>query len=206
MSRRLVIHPVTPQARLLEQAVAALRAGELIVYPTDSGHAFGFALDARNALERVVRLRQLKPRHNFTLACRDLKQVGQYARIDDAAFRLMRSHLPGAYTFILPAGPLVPKRVATEKRRSIGVRVPDHRIAQALIGALGEPILGSSLLLPGRNDLHGLEMDELFESLDPHVDVFVDAGPCPVHPTTVVSLLDEPWEVLRQGHGPVDWQ
>lgn len=205
MSRRLAIHPVTPQPRLLEQAAAALRAGDLLVYPTDSGYAFGFALDARAALERVVRLRQLGARHNFTLACRDLRQIGQYARIDDAAFRLMRSHLPGAYTFILPAGPLVPKRVATEKRRSIGVRVPDHRVAQALIETLGEPILSSSLLLPGQ-DLHGLEVDELVDVLETRVDLFVDAGACGVHPTTVVSLLDQPWEVLRHGSGPVDWE
>lgn len=205
MSRRISIHPVSPQQRLIDQAVAALRAGELVVYPTDSGYAFGFALDARGALERVVRLRQLKPRHNFTLACRDLKQIGHYARVDDAAFRLMRAHLPGAYTFILPASSLVPKRVATEKRRSIGVRMPDNRVTQALIEALGEPILSSSLLLPG-HDLHGMEIDELAEVLDPHIDVFVEAGPCGFDPTTVVSMLDEPYEVLRYGSGPVDWE
>lgn len=205
MSRRIAIHPVSPQQRLIDQAVAALRAGELLVYPTDSGYAFGFALDARDALERVVRLRQLRPRHNFTLACRDLKHIGQYARVDDAAFRLMRAHLPGGYTFILPASSLVPKRVATEKRRSIGVRVPDNRVAQALIETLGEPILSSSLLLPNQ-DLHGMEVDELVEALDSHVDVFVDSGPCGVDPTTVVSMIDQPYEVLRHGSGPVDWE
>jgi tRNA threonylcarbamoyl adenosine modification protein (Sua5/YciO/YrdC/YwlC family) len=205
MSRRISIHPVSPQQRLVDQAVAALHAGELVVYPTDSGYAFGFALDARDAMERVVRLRQLKPRHNFTLACRDLKQIGHYARVDDAAFRLMRAHLPGAYTFILPASSLVPKRVATEKRRSIGVRMPDHRVAQALIETLGEPILSSSLLLPG-HDLHGMEVDDLAEVLEPHIDVFIEAGPCGVDPTTVVSMLDQPFEVLRYGSGPVDWE
>ncbi|GMU42698.1 MAG: threonylcarbamoyl-AMP synthase [Xanthomonadales bacterium] len=205
MSRRLAIHPVSPQARLVDQAVSALRAGQLLAYPTDSGYAFGFALDARTALDRVARLRQLDTRHNFTLACRDLKQIGQYARVDDAAFRLMRAHLPGAYTFILPASALVPKRIATEKRRSIGVRVPDHRVAQSLIAALGEPILSSSLLLPGQ-DLHGMEVDELAELLESQVDVFVDGGACGVHPTTVVSLLDQPWKVLRVGSGVVDWE
>lgn len=205
MSRRLEIHPMSPQKRLIDQAVAALRAGELVVYPTDSGYAFGFALDSRQAMERVARLRQLKPRHNYTLACRDLKQIGQYARVDDAAFRLMRSHLPGGYTFILPASSLVPKRVATEKRRSIGVRMPDHPVAQALIEALGEPLLSSSLVLPGQ-DLYAFEVDELYELLDPQVDVFIDAGPCGMHPTTVVSLLDTPFEVLRYGCGPVDWE
>ncbi len=205
MSRRISIHPVSPQQRLIDQAVAALRAGELVVYPTDSGYAFGFALDARAALERVVRLRQLKPRHNFTLACRDLKQIGSYARVDDVAFRLMRAHLPGPYTFILPASSLVPKRVATEKRRSIGVRMPDNRVAQALIESLGEPILSSSLLLPGQ-DVHGMEIEELAEVLEPHIDVFIDAGPCGVDPTTVVSMLDQPFEVLRYGSGPVDWE
>lgn len=205
MSRRIAIHPVSPQQRLLDQAVAALRAGELVVYPTDSGYAFGFAMDARGALDRVVRLRQLKPRHNFTLACRDLKQIGHYARVDDAAFRLMRAHIPGAYTFILPASAVVPKRVTTEKRHSIGVRVPDNKVAQALIETLGEPILSSSLLLPNQ-DLHGMEIDELAEVLEQHVDVFVDAGPCGVDPTTVVSMIDQPYEVLRYGSGPVDWE
>jgi tRNA threonylcarbamoyl adenosine modification protein (Sua5/YciO/YrdC/YwlC family) len=205
MSRRISIHPVSPQQRLIDQAVEALRQGDLVIYPTDSGYAFGFAMDARDALERVVRLRQLKPRHNFTLACRDLKHIGQYARVDDAAFRLMRSHLPGAYTFILPASSLVPKRVTTEKRRSIGVRVPDNRVAQQLIETLGEPILTSSLLLP-QHDLHGMEVDELFDLLDPSVDVFIDGGPCGVDPTTVVSLMDQPFEVLRYGSGPVDWE
>jgi tRNA threonylcarbamoyl adenosine modification protein (Sua5/YciO/YrdC/YwlC family) len=205
MSRRISIHPVSPQQRLIDQAVAALRAGELVVYPTDSGYAFGFALDARAALDRVVRLRQLKPRHNFTLACRDLKQIGHYARVDDVAFRLMRAHLPGPYTFILPASSLVPKRVATEKRRSIGVRMPDNRVAQALIESLGEPILSSSLLLPG-HDVHGMEIEELADVLEPHIDVFIEAGPCGVDPTTVVSMLDQPFEVLRYGSGPVDWE
>lgn len=205
MSRRLSIHPVSPQKRLIDQAVAALRDGQLLVYPTDSGYALGFALDARPALERVARLRQLKPRHNYTLACRDLKQIGMYARVDDAAFRLMRSHLPGSYTFILPASSMVPKRVATEKRRSIGVRIPNHPVAQALIEALGEPLLSSSLLLPD-HDLHALEVEELFDLMDEQVDVFIDAGPCEQDPTTVVSLLDVPFEVLRYGRGPVDWE
>jgi tRNA threonylcarbamoyl adenosine modification protein (Sua5/YciO/YrdC/YwlC family) len=148
-----------------------------------------------------VRLRQLKPRHNFTLACRDLKHIGHYARVDDAAFRLMRAHVPGAYTFILPASTLVPKRVVTEKRRSIGVRVPDHRVAQALIETLGEPILSSSLLLPSQ-DLHGMEVDELAEALDQHVDVFIDAGHCGIDPTTVVSMIDQPYEVLALRQRP----
>ncbi len=205
MAKRLIIHPQSPQQRLIDQAVTALRAGELIAYPTDSGYAFGFTLDSKTALDRVARVRQLKARHNYTLACRDLKQVGQYARLDDAAFRLMRSHLPGPYTFILPASGLVPKRVATEKRRSIGVRIPDHRIALALIEALGEPLLSSSLLLP-EIDLYGMEIDDIVETIDEHVDLIVDGGPCGLAPTTVVSLLDSPFEVLRLGAGVVDWE
>lgn len=204
MSRRLQIHPVTPQARLIEQAVQALRGGQLLVYPTDSGYAFGFAIDGREALERVIRLRRLAPRHDFTLACRDLRQIGQYARMDDPAFRFLRAHLPGAYTFILPASPLVPKRLVTDKRRSIGVRIPDNRVAQALIEAVGEPILSSSLHLPDE-DLHGLESDEIHERLEAHVDLFLDAGPCPIDPTTVVSMTGDSWEVLRHGRGVVDW-
>lgn len=203
-AKRLAIHPLNPQKRALDQAVAAIRAGELIVYPTDSGYAFGFALDAREAMDRVSRLRDLKPRHNFTLACRNLRQIGQYARVDDAAFRLMRAHLPGPYTFILPASNLVPKRVATEKRRSIGVRMPDHTVAQALIETLGEPLLSCSLLLPDQ-DLHGLEVEELFDLLENSVDMLIDAGPCAQDPTTVVSMIDSPFQVLRFGSGPVDW-
>ncbi len=205
MAKRLSVHPLSPQQRLLDQAVAALHAGELVAYPTDSGYAFGFTLDSKTAMERVARIRQLKARHNYTLACRDLRQVGQYTRLDDAAFRLLRSHLPGPYTFILPASNLVPKRVATEKRRSIGVRIPDHRIALGLIETLGEPLLSSSLLLP-ETDLYGLEIDELVDAIDDLVDLIIDGGPCLLAPTTVVSLLDQPFEVLRRGAGVVDWE
>lgn len=205
MSRRIDIHPVSPQRRLLDQAVAALRDGALVVYPTDSGYAFGFGMDARGALERLVRLRRLTEKHDFTLACRDLRQIGQYARIDDPAFRFLRAHLPGAYTFILPASALVPKRIASSKRRSIGVRIPEHPVALALIDALGEPLLSSSLLLPDQ-DVHGLESEELYELLDAQIDLFLDAGACPQDPTTVVSLIEQPYEVLRYGSGTVDWE
>lgn len=205
MARRLAIHPDNPQARLLNQAVEALRAGELWVYPTDSGYAFACALGAKSALERVIRLRQLDARHNFTLACRDLRQVAQYARVDDRAFRLLKSHLPGPYTFILPATAAVPKRVATERKRSIGVRIPDHRVAAALIEANAEPILSASLLIPDL-DIHGLESEELYEQIEAHIDGFLDCGPCPGDPTTVVSLLDNALTVLRRGAGVVDWE
>lgn len=203
--QRIVVHPQNPQSRLLAKAVEALRAGSLIVYPTDSGYAFGWQLDAQAAQQRVERLRSLKPKHNYTLMCADLKQASTLAQIDDRNFRFIKSRVPGPYTFIVPARAALPKRLANPKKRSVGVRVSEHNIARMLLAELGEPMLTSTLDIPGE-DLLTLEVDELAEALDGRVEVFIDAGFCGSEPTTVVDLLGAEPVLLRAGAGPVDWE
>lgn len=203
MTERLRLHPTHPQARLIQQAVERIRAGALVAWPTDSGYAFGWALDARAALERVLRLRGLDERHNFTLACRDLRDLGLYAKLDNRAFRLIRSLTPGPYTFILPASGELPRRLRQPKRHSVGLRIPDHPVAQALLDALGEPLTSSSLLL--REPFpENFEEDELFELLEGRIDLFIDAGHCGQELTTVIDLVDGEPVLLRAGKGPVD--
>lgn len=203
--QRIVVHPLNPQARLLARAVEALREGALIVYPTDSGYALGWQLDAQAAQQRVERLRALKPKHNYTLMCADLKQASTLAQIDDRAFRFIRQRVPGPYTFVVPARASLPKRLANPKKRSVGVRIPDHKIALALIAELGEPMLTSTLLIPGE-DLLTLDVDDLAEALEGRVDVFLDAGYCGSESTTVVDLLGAEPALLRAGAGAVDWE
>jgi tRNA threonylcarbamoyl adenosine modification protein (Sua5/YciO/YrdC/YwlC family) len=204
MALRIDVHPKNPQTRAINQAAERLRAGDLCVYPTDSGYAFGFALGNKAAQARVEKIRKLDKHHNFTLAVRDLKQVTEYAKMEDHAFRLMKSHTPGPYTFILPASANLPKRLQNEKRRSVGVRIIDSPTTAALLEALNEPLLTSTLLLPDQ-DLHGLEVDDLFDVVDEMIDFFLDVGPCGDQPTTVVELLGDSAKVLREGAGRVDW-
>lgn len=203
--QRIVVHPQNPQSRLLAKAVEALRAGSLIVYPTDSGYAFGWQLDAQAAQQRVERLRSLKPKHNYTLMCADLKQASTLAQIDDRNFRFIKSRVPGPYTFIVPARAALPKRLANPKKRSVGVRVSEHNIARMLLAELGEPMLTSTLQIPDE-ELLTLEVDELVEALEGRVEVFIDAGFCGSEPTTVVDLLGAEPVLLRAGAGPVDWE
>lgn len=205
MARRLHIHPQNPQQRLIDQAAQSLRAGGLWLVPGDSGYAFVFTLDARAAAERVSRIRALGPRHDFTLLCADIRQIGQYTRLDDAAFRFVRSHGNGDYTYVLPASTLVPKRIATEKRRSIGVRLPRHLVTRRLLEAVGEPLLSSSAKLPGHEE-YCLDHEELWALLEARIDGFLDVGACPEDPSTVVSLLETPYELIRAGRGEVDWR
>lgn len=203
--QRIVVHPQNPQIRLLAKAVEALRAGSLIVYPTDSGYAFGWQLEAQAAQQRVERLRALKPKHNYTLMCADLKQASTLAQIDDRNFRFIKARVPGPYTFIVPARSALPKRLANPKKRSVGVRVSEHNIARMLLAELGEPMLTSTLDIPGE-DLLTLEVDELAEALEGRVEVFIDAGYCGSESTTVVDLLGSEPALLRAGAGPVDWE
>lgn len=204
MARRLHIHPENPHQRLIDQAAQSLREGGLWLVPGDSGYAFVFTLDARDAAERVSRIRALGPRHDFTLLCADIRQIGQYTRLDDAAYRFVRTHGSGDYTYVLPASALVPKRIATEKRRSIGVRMPRHLVTRTLLEAVGEPLLSSSAKLPGHEE-HSLDIEELWELLEARIDGFLDIDACPEDPSTVVSLLEVPYELIRAGRGEVDW-
>jgi tRNA threonylcarbamoyl adenosine modification protein (Sua5/YciO/YrdC/YwlC family) len=200
MAIRLDVHPTHPQARLISQAGELLRAGGLLAYPTDSGYALGWHLDSREAQERVVRLRGLDFKHNFTVVCRTLSEIGTYARMHDAAFRLIRSLTPGPYTFVLPATVQLPRRLQQAKKRSVGVRIPDHAVALALVEKLGEPLFSSSLVLPGE-DMSGWEVDDLYEHVQRDVDIFLDSGFCGNEPTTVIDLLGDHPQIARQGKG-----
>ena len=202
MGRLLKIHPVNPEPRLIHQVVDSLRDGGVIVYPTDSSYALGCQIGDKDAQERIRRIRQIDDRHNFTLVCRDLSQIATYAQVDNPAYRLMKSLTPGPYTFILRATHEVPRRLQNPKRKTIGLRVPDHRIVQALLDALGEPIMSSTLTLPDEalplNDPEGI-----FEHLGKQVALVVDGGSCGLEPTSVIDLVEGPPTVVRAGSGDV---
>ncbi len=200
MSSRLVLHPHTPQARLVRQAGDVIRAGGLVVYPTDSCYALGCALGERDAAERIRHIRQTSKAHNFTLVCRDLSEIATFARIDNWHYRLIRAHTPGAYTFILNATREVPRRLQHPRRKTIGIRIPDHPVPLMLLEELGEPLMSSTLMLPGR-DYALSDPDEIWEALSSHVDLVMDSGGCGLEPTTVVDLTGDHPVVLRQGRG-----
>ena len=202
MTQRLAIHPRSPQPRLVSQAVAALRAGGLIVYPTDSSYALGCCMEARAAVEAIRRIRDVGKDHHLTLVCRDLSEVSAHARVDNSQFRLLKALTPGPYTFILPATREVPRRVQHPKRSTIGLRVPDHAVVQALLEALGEPLMSSTLMLPGE-DLALNDPAEIAERLRGRVEMIIDAGYCALEPTTVVDLTETPPRVLREGRGDI---
>ncbi len=201
MSQPLTIHPVDPQPRLIRQVAEALIRGSVIVYPTDSSYALGCRLGDRNALERIRRIRQTERHHDFTLVCRDLSEIATYARVENWAYRLMRARTPGPYTFILKATSEVPKRVQ-DKRKSIGIRVPDNAIAQRILEASEGPIMSSTLILPG-DDMPLTEPDEIFERVGKIVDVVVDGGACGLEPTTILDLSGGSVEIVRRGLGDV---
>jgi tRNA threonylcarbamoyl adenosine modification protein (Sua5/YciO/YrdC/YwlC family) len=203
MSQYFQIHPVNPQARLIRQAVEILRADGLVVYPTDSSYALGCHVGDKRGMERICRIRALDKKHNFTLVCRDLSEIAIYAKVDNSAYRLLRSLTPGPYTFILGATHEVPRRLQNPKRKTIGIRVPDHPIAQALLADLGEPLMSSTLILPGK-DIPETEAEEIRERLESEVDLVIDGGHCGFEPTTVIDMSEGAPRVLRQGCGPVD--
>jgi tRNA threonylcarbamoyl adenosine modification protein (Sua5/YciO/YrdC/YwlC family) len=197
------IHPENPQQRLVDQAVEVLRRGGWIVYPTDSAYALGCQIGDKMALDRIRALRQLDKHHNFTLMCRDLSELATYARVTNADFRLLKSHTPGPYTFILNATSEVPRRLMHPKRRTIGMRVPNNPIALALMERLGEPLMSSSLIMPG--DLLPLtDPYEIRDLLEHQVELVIDGGFCGLEPTTVVDMTEEVPKVTRVGCGPVD--
>ena len=200
MSQFFSIHPDNPQQRLIQQSVAIIRAGGVVVYPTDSGYALGCHLGDKKALERIRRIRQLDEKHNFTLVCRDLSELGSYARVDNVAYRLIKGHTPGPYTFILKATAEVPRRLMHPKRRTIGLRVPDNAIALALLAELGEPLMSVTLMLPG-DELPLTDPYEIRQLLQHQLDLVIDGGFCGLEPTTVVDLVEDIPVVLRQGQG-----
>ncbi len=202
MSQYFKVHPVNPQLRLLSRAADIIREGGIVVYPTDSSYALGWHLGDKGALERVRRLRGIERDHDFTLACRDLSDISIYARVENSAYRLLKSLTPGPYTFVLKATHELPKRLQDPKKRSIGIRVPDNEIAQMLIGALGEPLMSSTLLLPG-DSLPLTDAEEIRDRLARHVELVIDGGHCGVEPTSVLDLSGDETVVVRRGKGDV---
>ncbi len=200
MSQFFQIHPDNPQPRLIRQAVEMLRQGAVIVYPTDSAYALGCHLGDKKALDRIREIRRVDDKHNFTLVCRDLSQAATYAKMDNTAYRLINAHTPGPYTFILPATREVPRRLLHPKRRTIGIRIPDNRIVRALLEELGEPIMSSTLILPGE-EMPMTDPYEIRERLEHQVDLVIDGGYCDLEPTTVVDLTGDLPRVVRRGKG-----
>lgn len=202
MTQFFSIHPTNPQPRLIRRAAEMVREGKVIVYPTDSCYALGCRLDDREAVERIRTIRALDAKHHLTLVCRDLSEVARYARVDNRQFRLLKSATPGSYTFILEATREVPKRLQHPKRNTIGLRVPDHPVAQALLGELNEAMLSTSLMLPG-DELPLNDAMEIRERLEGQVDLIIDSGACGLEMTTVVDLTGVEPQVVRVGKGRV---
>ena len=202
MSQFFAIHPETPQARLIQQAVSIIQGGGVIVYPTDSAYALGCQLGDKKAMERIRRIRSLQENHNFTLVCRDLSELGTYAHVDNTTYRLLRHATPGPYTFVLEATREVPRRLIQPKRKTIGLRVPDHPIPQALLHALNEPLMSATLIMPG-DDYPMTDPYDIRDSLEHEVDLVIDGGVCGLEATSVVDLTGATPVVLRAGVGDV---
>jgi tRNA threonylcarbamoyl adenosine modification protein (Sua5/YciO/YrdC/YwlC family) len=200
MSQFFQIHAETPQARLIRQAVEVVRGGGVIVYPTDSGYALGCLIGDKDALERIRAIRRLDDKHHFTLVCRDLSEIATYAKVENSIYRLLKAVTPGPYTFILPATREVPRRLQHPKRKTIGLRIPDNAIAQALLAELGEPMMSTTLILPG-NTLPESDPYEIRQLLERQVDLIIDGGYGSQEVTTMVDLEGEAPVVLREGLG-----
>lgn len=200
VSQYLSIHSENPQERLIAKAVDSLRRGGVMIYPTDSVYAIGCHIGDKSSLERIRSIRQLDKNHNFTLVCRDLSELGSYARVENSAFRLLKSKTPGPFTFILNATSEVPKRLQHPKRKTIGIRVPNSAIVKALLEELREPIMSVTLTMP--DDQYPLtDPYEIKQLMNHHVDVIIDGGYCGLEPTTVIDLTDHTPRLLRQGAG-----
>lgn len=204
MSERIEVRADGPKPRLIENIVAVIIRGGLIAYPTDSGYALGWRAGNRKAQDRVIRLRQLDRRNHFTYCCRSLSDISRFAHVSNWAHRLIRQLTPGPYTFILPATSQVRKHHGQKRVSEIGIRIPDHPVVQAILETMDEPILSSSLILPGMED-EILDTEDLYDAVHRDVDLFVDAGYCPLEPTTLLDLTEDTPRVLRQGQGVVDF-
>lgn len=202
MTHYLSIHPENPQQRLIEQAAKMLRDGQILALPTDACYVLACHLGDKEALDRLRVMKGVDDRHHLTLMCRDLSEIANYARVDNTQYRLLKSCTPGAYTFILEGSKELPRRVMHAKRKTIGLRVPDHKVIQALLAELGEPILTTTLQLPG-DELPMQVAWEIQERLDEQIGAVIDAGDCGIEPTTVVDLTDSTPELIRLGCGPL---
>ncbi len=200
MSQFFYVHPDNPQQRLMKQAAALIKQGGVVIYPTDSGYAIGCHIGDKAALERICRIRQLDKNHHFTLMCRDLSELSEYARVGNQAFRLLRNNTPGPYTFIFRGTKEVPRRLLNPKRKTIGIRIPDNRIALDMLEALGEPLMSSSLILPG-NDFTESDPEQIRDVLEQQVDLIINGGFLGEQPTTVIELSEDEPEILRYGSG-----
>ncbi|MES9861349.1 MAG: L-threonylcarbamoyladenylate synthase [Candidatus Thiodiazotropha sp. LLP2] len=200
MAQFFQIHPENPQSRLIKQAVNIIRDGGLVIYPTDSSYALGCHIGDKGAMERIRRIRKVDDSHNFTLVCRDLTEISNYAKIDNQDYRLLKSLTPGPFTFIHKATKLVPRRLMHPKRKTIGIRVPDNEIVKSLLEELGEPIMSTTLIMPGE-EIPLTDPYEMRDILDHHVDLIIDGGYCGLEPTTVVVMTDHQPEVVRAGKG-----
>ncbi len=204
MAQYFSIHPVNPQGRLIHQAVEIIKQSGVIAYPTDSSYALGCAIGSKKAMDRVIKIRKVSSKHNFSLVCKDLSELSLYASVDDDMYRLLKRFTPGPYTFILAATREVPRRLQNPKRRSIGLRVPDFPIVKMLLDTLKEPIMSSTLILPGEV-LPLNDAEEIRNILEHDIDLVIDGGPCENKPTSVVNLVSGIPEVLRAGKGDVDF-
>ena len=203
MSQFFVIHPDNPQQRLIREAVKILQSGGVVVYPTDSCYALGCMLGDKEAMERILTIRQIDLKHHLTLVCHDLSELSNYAKVDNGQFRMLKAATPGSYTFILQATREVPRRTLHPKRATIGLRVPDHKIALALLAEYGEPILSCTLMLPGDEEPL-TDPYEIRERLENQVELVIDGGWCGTEPTTVIDLTGPSPELVRAGRGPLD--
>ena len=204
MAQRLEVRGSGPQPRRIANIVAELVRGGLIAYPTDSGYALGWRADNKKAAERVVRLRQIEGQHHFTYLCRSISDVSRFAKVSNWAHRLIRQLAPGPYTFVLPATSKVPRNHRNKRPATIGIRIPEHEVVQAILETIDEPILSSSLIVPGMED-EIFDQEDLYDAVHHDVDLFVDAGYCPLEPTTLLDLTGAKPVVLREGQGVVDF-
>jgi tRNA threonylcarbamoyl adenosine modification protein (Sua5/YciO/YrdC/YwlC family) len=202
VAKLIEVHPTDPQPRRVKAIADIMREGGLVAYPTDSSYAFGCHIGDKRAIDRIHRVRRTSKKHNFTLVCRDLSEISVYARVDNWAYRLIKSMTPGPYTFVLPATRELPKRLQNPKRRTIGMRVPDHPLVRAVLDELGEPIMSSTLALAG-DDMPLTDPAEIEERIGHEIDAIVDAGATGIEPTSVLDLTSGVVEVLRVGRGDV---